>query len=81
MAAVVLTYLAFHVARTLIARQVISNLLDWHMDPQLALDMPRFCLDQLSNAAGPACVAAGSTVKLEEGLPAAASSGLQVSTD
>ncbi len=40
---------------------------DAKMDPQAALDAPRFCIDQVDSAVGPASVS-DSVVLLEEGI-------------
>ncbi|MDQ3004291.1 MAG: gamma-glutamyltransferase [Chloroflexota bacterium] len=48
--------------------QVLSALVDDGLDPQAALDQPRFCIDVDE---------AGSRVALEEGIPQATISGLQ----
>ena len=48
--------------------QVLSALIDDDMDPQAALDQPRFCIDVDE---------AGSRVALEEGIPSETISGLQ----
>jgi gamma-glutamyltranspeptidase/glutathione hydrolase len=48
--------------------QVLSALVDLGLDPQAALDLPRFCIDVET---------AGGRVALEEGIPATAFSELQ----
>ena len=44
--------------------QVISNMVDWGMGPQAALDAPRFCV-------GPGHAGSAGSVAFEEGIPAA----------
>jgi gamma-glutamyltranspeptidase/glutathione hydrolase len=48
--------------------QVLSALVDHELDPQSALDLPRFCIDVAE---------AGGRVALEEGIPSAVSAGLE----
>eukprot|EP00928_Gymnodinium_smaydae_P046192 TRINITY_DN30779_c0_g1_i2.p1 TRINITY_DN30779_c0_g1~~TRINITY_DN30779_c0_g1_i2.p1 ORF type:complete len:614 (+),score=138.79 TRINITY_DN30779_c0_g1_i2:205-1842(+) len=48
--------------------QVLSAMVDYGLDPQAALDQPRFCLSGVDSALGPES-ARDSTLLLEEGLP------------
>lgn len=36
--------------------KVVSNLVDFGMDPQSALDAPRFCVVDVDSSLGPRCV-------------------------
>lgn len=47
--------------------QVISNILDYGLDPQAALDFPRFCIDGVDTARGAATLA-GARLLLEQGV-------------
>ncbi|KAK9814407.1 hypothetical protein WJX72_005444 [[Myrmecia] bisecta] len=55
---------------------VISNMLDFNMEPQAALDAPRFCLAGVDSAIGPSCFR-DSSVQLEEGFSEEAAEGLR----
>lgn len=54
---------------------MVLNLLDLGMDPQAALDAPRFCVDRLDSAVGPRS-ALNSYVLLEEGFSSEEEQGL-----
>jgi len=55
---------------------VLSNILDLGMDPQSALDAPRFCVDKADSTVGAASVAS-SHVFLEEGVDTEAAEKLR----
>ena len=61
-----------HIAATATApacrHQLLLHLLDRHLHPQAALDVPRFCIGGVDSAAGPSSVLSSSLL-LEEGLP------------
>lgn len=40
----------------IVVTQVVSNMLDFKMDPQSALDAPRFCVADVDSSLGPICV-------------------------
>lgn len=48
--------------------QVLSAMADHGLDPQAALDQPRFCLEGVDSSMGPESVE-GATLMVEEGLP------------
>jgi len=48
--------------------QVLCGLADYGLDPQAALDQPRFCLEGVDSALGPESVE-GAMLLLEEGIP------------
>ncbi|CAK0786946.1 hypothetical protein CVIRNUC_010160 [Coccomyxa viridis] len=56
--------------------QVISNMLDFGMEPQMALDAPRFSVYGVDSAEGPGTVRE-SSVLLEEGFSAGVAQGLE----
>jgi gamma-glutamyltranspeptidase/glutathione hydrolase len=51
----------------ILAMQVLSSIVDYGLDPQAALDAPRFCIDKVDSCIGPSSVAV-SHVLLEEGF-------------
>ncbi|CAJ1354151.1 unnamed protein product [Effrenium voratum] len=48
--------------------QVLCAMADYGLDPQAALDQPRFCLQGVNSALGPES-AQGAQLLLEEGIP------------
>lgn len=58
------------------ALQLLYNLFEQGLDPQAALDAPRFCIDRLDSAVGPASVLQ-SHVLVEEGMATDAVKGLR----
>ncbi|CAK0893764.1 unnamed protein product [Prorocentrum cordatum] len=55
--------------------QVLCGMADYGLDPQAALDMPRFCLEGVDSALGPESVL-GAELLLEEGVPQETEAGL-----
>jgi len=57
--------------------QVLCAMADYGLDPQAALDQPRFCLQGVDSALGPESAADGVVLLLEEGVDAEVQASLQ----